>query len=72
LRPLCSVQPGFQGSQGLGNRLELSKGPDWVNMPVRGRALVTVHGDTRLSAGDDVLVSADERRHPHLEDLFRS
>ena len=43
----------------------------WVNMLVRGRALVSVRGDTRLKAGDEVLVSADERWHPHLEDLFR-
>jgi potassium/hydrogen antiporter len=48
------------------------EGEVWVNMLVRGGALVTVRGDTRLTAGDEVLVSADERRHPHLEDLFRS
>jgi cell volume regulation protein A len=44
----------------------------WVNMLVRGRALVSVRGDTRLRAGDEVLVSADERSHPHLQDLFRA
>jgi cell volume regulation protein A len=44
----------------------------WVNMLVRGHALVSVRGDTRLKAGDEVLVSADERWHPHLEDLFRA
>ena len=44
----------------------------WVNMLVRDRALVSVRGDTRLEAGDEVLVSADERWHPHLEDLFRA
>ena len=43
----------------------------WVNMLVRGHALVSVRGDTRLKAGDEVLVSADERWHPHLQDLFR-
>jgi cell volume regulation protein A len=47
-------------------------GEVWVNMLVRGRALVSVRGDTRLKAGDEVLVTADERWHPHLEDLFRS
>jgi NhaP-type Na+/H+ and K+/H+ antiporter len=41
-------------------------------MLVRGRALVTVRGDTRLTAGDEVLVSADERWHARLVDLFRS
>jgi cell volume regulation protein A len=46
-------------------------GEVWVNMLVRGRALVSVRGDTRLMAGDEVLVSADERWHPHLEALFR-
>jgi cell volume regulation protein A len=44
----------------------------WVNMLVRGRALVAVRGDTRLQAGDEVLISAEERWHPHLEDLFRA
>jgi len=44
----------------------------WVNMLVRRHALVSVRGDTRLEAGDEVLVSADERWHPHLEDLFRA
>jgi potassium/hydrogen antiporter len=47
-------------------------GDVWVNMLVRDGALVTVRGDTRLTAGDEVLVSADERWHPNLEDLFRS
>jgi NhaP-type Na+/H+ and K+/H+ antiporter len=41
-------------------------------MLVRRHALVSVRGDTRLQAGDEVLVSADERWHPHLEDLFRA
>jgi NhaP-type Na+/H+ and K+/H+ antiporter len=41
-------------------------------MLVRGRTLVSVRGDTRLKAGDEVLVTADERWHPHLEDLFRA
>jgi len=47
-------------------------GEVWVNMLVRGGALVSARGDTRLEAGDEVLVSADERWHPRLEDLFRS
>ncbi len=42
----------------------------WVNMLVRGRALVSVRGDTRLQAGDEVLLSAEEHWHPNLEDLF--
>jgi len=44
----------------------------WVNMLVRRHALVSVRGDTLLEAGDEVLVSVDERWHPHLEDLFRA
>jgi cell volume regulation protein A len=47
-------------------------GEIWVNMLVRGRALVSVRGDTALKAGDEVLVSADARWHQHLEGLFRS
>jgi cell volume regulation protein A len=47
-------------------------GEIWVTMMVRGGALVSVRGDTRLKAGDEILVSADERCHPYLEDLFRS
>lgn len=42
----------------------------WVNMLVRNRALVSVRGDTRLQAGDEVLVSAEDRLHPRLEALF--
>jgi cell volume regulation protein A len=42
----------------------------WVNMLVRGHALVSVRGDTRLRAGDEVLISAEERWHPQLEGLF--
>jgi cell volume regulation protein A len=44
----------------------------WVNMLVRDRALVSVRGDTRLTAGDEVLISAEERWHPQLESLFRA
>ena len=44
----------------------------WVNVLVRGRALVSVRGDTRLAAGDEVLISAEERWHPQLESLFRA
>jgi cell volume regulation protein A len=44
----------------------------WVNMLVRNRALVSVRGDTQLEAGDEVLVTADDRWQPRLEDLFRS
>jgi cell volume regulation protein A len=44
----------------------------WVNMLVRNRALVSVRGDTQLRAGDEVLVTAEDRWHPRLEDLFRS
>jgi cell volume regulation protein A len=44
----------------------------WVTMLVRDRALVSVRGDTRLTAGDEVLISAEERWHPQLESLFRA
>jgi len=44
----------------------------WINLLVRNRALVSARGDTRLQAGDEVLVTADERWHPRLEALFRS
>jgi cell volume regulation protein A len=44
----------------------------WVNMLVRDRALVSVRGDTRLTAGDEVLISAEERWHPQLESLFHA
>jgi len=47
-------------------------GEVWVNMLVRGRALVSVRGDTQLKAGDEILVSADERWHSRIEDLFRA
>jgi potassium/hydrogen antiporter len=45
-------------------------GDVWVNMVVRGGALVSVRGDTVLRAGDEVLVSADEQWHPRLQELF--
>ncbi|MHB8275149.1 MAG: cation:proton antiporter domain-containing protein [Dermatophilaceae bacterium] len=44
----------------------------WVNMLVRRHVLVSVRGDTRLKAGDEVLVSADERWHAYLEGVFRA
>jgi potassium/hydrogen antiporter len=44
----------------------------WVNMLVRGRALLSVRGDTQLKAGDEILISADQRWHPQLENLFRA
>jgi potassium/hydrogen antiporter len=47
-------------------------GDVWVNMVVRGGALVSVRGDTVLQAGDEVLVSVDEQWHPRLESMFRS
>ena len=47
-------------------------GDVWVNMVVRGGALVAVRGDTVLKAGDEVLVLADEQWHPRLEHLFLS
>jgi potassium/hydrogen antiporter len=47
-------------------------GDVWVNMVVRGGALVSVRGDTVLKAGDEVLVSADEQWHPRLEGMFRT
>jgi cell volume regulation protein A len=47
--------------------------PDvWVNMLVRGSALVSVRGDTRLLAGDEVLISAEDRWHPRIKSLFRA
>jgi cell volume regulation protein A len=42
----------------------------WVNLLVRRRTLVSVRGNTRLEAGDEVLISAEERWHPSLENLF--
>jgi len=42
----------------------------WVNMLVRQGALVSVRGDTRLQAGDEVLLSADDHWHEHLQRLF--
>jgi potassium/hydrogen antiporter len=44
----------------------------WVNMLVRDRALLAVRGDTRLKAGDEVLISAEERWHSRLGSLFRA
>jgi potassium/hydrogen antiporter len=43
----------------------------WVSMLVRGHALVSVRGDTRLRAGDEVLISAEQRWHDRLESFFR-
>lgn len=44
----------------------------WVNMLVRGHALFSVRGKTLLQPGDEVVLSAEEHSHPHLEDLFRT
>jgi cell volume regulation protein A len=45
-------------------------GDVWVSIVVRDRQLVPVRGDTRLEAGDEVVVLADPERHPDLLEAF--
>ena len=42
----------------------------WVTLLVRDHALLAARGDTVLRAGDELLIAADERRHPQLRKLF--
>lgn len=51
---------------------DADSGDVWINMLVRNSTLVSVRGDTRLRAGDEVLITADNRWHPRLKDLFHS
>jgi cell volume regulation protein A len=44
----------------------------WVSLLVRGHALTSVRGDTRLTAGDEVLISAEQRWHRDLERYFQA
>jgi cell volume regulation protein A len=42
----------------------------WVTLLVRNQALVAARGDTILQPGDELLITADDRRHPQLKHLF--
>jgi cell volume regulation protein A len=42
----------------------------WVTMLVRNQALVAARGNTVLEAGDELLITADDRWHPQLNQLF--
>jgi cell volume regulation protein A len=44
----------------------------WVTLLVRNQALLAARGDTVLQAGDELLVTADDRWHPQLRKLFSS
>jgi len=44
----------------------------WVNMLVRDNALLAVRGNTRFKAGDEVLISVEERWHAPLQGMFRA
>lgn len=42
----------------------------WFSMLVRDQAIVAARGNTQLKAGDEVLVTADNRWHGRLKELF--
>jgi cell volume regulation protein A len=70
-----TVEQVAEAASDIGDAADVDGGDTadvWVNMLVRGHALVSVRGDTRLTAGDEVLISAEERWHPHLESLFHA
>jgi potassium/hydrogen antiporter len=52
--------------EGLGDRV----GDIWVSIVVRATALVTVQGDTELTAGDEVVILADPELHDVLAEIF--
>ncbi|WP_375431047.1 potassium/proton antiporter [uncultured Friedmanniella sp.] len=43
----------------------------WFSMLVRDQSLVAARGSTSLRAGDELLVTAEDRWHPRLKALFR-
>jgi cell volume regulation protein A len=47
-------------------------GEMWVSIVVRDKVLVTVSGDTRLQAGDEVVVLGDPDLHDQLVATFES
>jgi potassium/hydrogen antiporter len=52
---------------------ELPFGEDaWISLVIRNGRLVPVSADTRLQAGDEVLMLADPEQGPSLERLFRA
>jgi cell volume regulation protein A len=60
------------GSRADGRRLEeiaLGDGV-WVSFAIRDGQLLSVHGDTELQAGDDLLILADPALRQELEDAF--
>lgn len=52
--------------EGLGDRV----GDIWVSIVVRTTGLVPVRGDTKLQAGDEVVILADPELHDTLAELF--
>ena len=41
-----------------------------VTLLVRNQALLAARGNTELQAGDELLITADDRWHPQLKRLF--
>jgi cell volume regulation protein A len=72
-----TVSPGSRADgRTIEDVAEAATGPTnaadvWVNVLVRRNALVSVRGDTKLTAGDEVLISAEQRWHRDLESYFR-
>jgi cell volume regulation protein A len=53
------------------DELDTLSGDAWISLVVRDNRLLPVRGDSRLQAGDEILVLADPRLHENLIATFR-
>ena len=65
-----NVAPGSQADGRTVDAVADLAGDVWISLLVRNQRLHAVRGSTRLHAGDEVLITADERLHRYLEDFF--
>ena len=60
------------GGRAAHRRAHALPGDAWISLVVRDNRLVPVRGDSRLQAGDEILVLADPGSHADLVATFRA
>jgi cell volume regulation protein A len=67
---LCAVEPGSSAEGHTISQLDNLGEDAWISLIVRDGQLIRVTGQTRLHAGDDVLVLADPQQNAALAGVF--
>jgi cell volume regulation protein A len=65
-----NVAPGSDADGATVDAVADVAGEVWINLLVRNQRLHAVRGSTTLQAGDEVLITAEERLHSQLQSLF--